>query len=109
MPLAIDKVSRGRRLVEIQELCGEGKDNRAFAARLNAAARELGLEEVWHHTRVSKVRTGTQDLSIEDSTVLARVDPKQRGWTWPAYGIVLRKNEDAWTVLARTAKRDRSA
>src|ERR1700745_713389 len=77
MTLAADRVSRGKRVQEIQEELKEG--NEAFADRLNRVANELGLDESWNATRVSKVRSGLQDLSIEDATVLARVDPQQRG------------------------------
>src|SRR4051812_31108881 len=104
-----DRISRGRRVQEIQFLCGygEGKlaDNRGFAAKLNEAARHLGLEEEWKPERLSKVRSGTQDLSVEDMTVLAYVDPERRGWTWIAYGLPVSKGEDAWVALARMAKK----
>lgn len=100
-----DRVSVGRRVQEIQELCGEKDDNVAFARRLNQAASELGFPEAWNPNRLAKVRTGTQGISIEDMTVVARVDPKQRGYTYVAFGIAVHKNEDAWTVLARMAKK----
>lgn len=107
MPYASDRVSRGKRVQEVQESIGD--DNNAFADRLNATSRELGLPETWHPVRLSKVRNGTQDLSIEDMTVIARLDPKQRGWTWISFGIAVSKGEDPWAVLARNAKRGKSA
>lgn len=94
---------------EIQALCGEENDNPAFMARLNAAAVEMGIQSHWAGSRLSKVRTGTQDLSIEDMTVVARIDPKQRGWTYVSYGIPLKRGEDAWAVLERIAKRPKTA
>jgi hypothetical protein len=107
MTLAADRVSRGKRVQAIQEELKEG--NEPFAERLNRAASELGLDASWNPTRVSKVRSGLQDLSIEDATVLARVDPQQRGWTWVSYDVAVKKGEDAWAVLARSAKKSRSA
>lgn len=102
--LSADRVSRGRRVQEIQALCGYEDDNIGFAKRLNEAAGELGLHSNWHPTRLSKVRNGTQDLPIEDMAVIAYLDPKQRGWTYVSFGLPLKKGEDAWDALAKTAK-----
>lgn len=102
--LPADRVSRGRRVLEIQNLCGYEDDNIGFARRLNEAAGELGLDPNWHATRLSKVRNGTQDLSIEDMAVLAYLDPQRRGWTFVSFGLPLKKGEDAWDALAKTAK-----
>lgn len=99
MPLDGDKAARGRRVQEIQA----STDAMDFCNQLNAAARELGFDASWSPSRLSKVRNGTQDLSIDDATVLARFDPKGRGWSWIAYGVAV-KGEDAWTVLARAKK-----
>ena len=105
-----DRVSRGLRVQEIQELAGMEDDNIAFAAELNRCARRLGIRESWHATRLSKVRGGTQGLSIEDMTVIALADPKRRGWTWVSFGLAVRAGEDAFEVLEReAAKRKRKA
>lgn len=104
-----DRVSVGRRVAEIQELCGDKDDNVSFAQRLNAAAHELGFAEAWNPNRLAKVRTGAQGIAVDDMTVVARLDPKQRGYTYVAFGIAVKKGEDAWAVLARMAKKDRSA
>lgn len=112
MVLAVDRVSRGRRVQEIQKACGfgEGKtaDNVGFTAELNRAARELGLEPNWTKERLSKVRNGVQDLSIEDATVIAYLDEERRGWTWPAFGVAQRHGEDAYAALARLAKKSKT-
>lgn len=100
-----DRVSVGRRVQEIQELCGDLDDNVAFAQRLNSAAGEMGFEQAWNPNRLAKVRTGAQGLGQEDVYVLARVDPKQRGPTYVTHGIAVSKGEDAWAVLARMAKK----
>lgn len=105
MEIANDRPSIARRFVEIQELAGMEGDNRAFADLLNGAAKELGLPAEWNPGRVSKLRGGMQGLSPEDNMVIARVDPKRRGYTWPAFGIPVAAGDDPWDVLARNAKR----
>ena len=101
MALEGDPISRGRRVQEIQGSAGA----MAFANRLNAIATELDFPAAWTPARLSKVRNGTQDLSIEDMTVIARADSQKRGWTWVSYGVALDPGEDAWAVLARMAKK----
>jgi hypothetical protein len=101
MALEGDRVSRGRRVQELQA----DEPAMEFCIRLNSIASELGLPAAWNPARLSKVRNGIQDLSMDDAAVLARADPQQRGWTWIAYGVAARKGEDAWAVLARTAKK----
>lgn len=105
MTLAGDRVSRGKRVQEIQ---GD-EPAMQFCNRLNAFAAELGFPAVWSPARLSKVRNGTQDLDADDMTVLSRSDPKGRGYTWIAYGITVAKGEDAWAVLARAARKGRAA
>lgn len=109
MVLASDRVSRGKRVQEIQRACGygEGKkaDNAGFTERLNSAARELGMDANWTKERLSKVRSGTQDLSIEDVTVIASLDKERRGEAWVAHGIAVAPGDDPFAVLARAAKK----
>lgn len=100
-----DRASVSQRFREIQELNEEGKDNVAFSNRLNDAAKELGFPPEWTSNKVSKVRGATLGIDVADMTVVARVDPKQRGYTYVAFGIPVTPGEDAWTVLARMAKK----
>lgn len=104
-----DRTAISRRFREIQKLVGEDDDNVAFADRLNAAARELGFEQNWTANKVSKVRGATLGTNTEDAYVLARIDPKQRGQTYVTHGIAVTKGEDAWTVLAKAAKKQTKA
>lgn len=103
--LLSDRVSRGKRVQEIQRDCGFDENNIGFARLLNESAERLGLEPAWHPTRLSKVRNGTQDLSVEDATVIAYVDPQQRGWTWISFGVAAGDGENPYDVLVRNAKK----
>ena len=109
MVLASDRVSRGRRVQAIQEACGFGTgksaDNVGFTQRLNEASRQAGFGEYWTKERLSKIRSGVQDLTIEDVTVLASLDPEQRGEPWVAHGVAVKKGEDPFAALARLAKK----
>lgn len=103
-----DRPAVARRFKEIQDLVGEGDDNVRFATRLNAAAKELGFAQSWTSNRVSKVRGATLGTDSEDAYVIARVDPKQRGPIYVTHGVAVPKGEDAWAVLARTAKKSKA-
>lgn len=114
MPYESDRASVSKRFREIQELCGHAKpgeqpDNAAFSDQLNAAAEELGFTPDWTSNQVSKVRGATLGIDTTGMTIVARVDPKQRGYTYVAFGIAVAKGEDPWTVLARTAKKAKRA
>lgn len=98
-----DRISRGRRVQEIQTDRGFEEDGAGFTVLLNRAAEDLQLSPIWTQSRLSKVRSGIQDLSIEDMTVIAYLDPKKRGWTWIAYGVAAAVGEDPYTVLSRGA------
>lgn len=104
-----DRASVSKRFREIQDLNGEGDDNVAFSSRLNAAAKELGFPPDWTSNKVSKVRGATLGIDVADMTVVARVDPEQRGYTYVAFGIAITKGEDAWKALARAAKKSKTA
>lgn len=112
MVLASDRVSRGMRVQEIQRACGYGEgpraDNAGFAERLNEAAVELGLDSDWTVSKLSKIRHGTQGMSIEDATVIAYLDGKQRGWTWVAFNVAVGIGEDPYATLAKQAKKKRA-
>lgn len=57
-----------------------------FAERLNAAARELGLEPDYTQLNVSQRETGRQYLDIEDYAVASHIDPQHRSIFWLAFG-----------------------
>lgn len=104
-----DRSAVATRFIEIQKLVGDEKDNVAFAARLNAAAKELGFEQDWTANRVSKVRNVLLGTDAEDAYVIARVDPKDRGPTYVTHGVAVDKGKSPWAVLAQLAKKAKSA
>jgi transcriptional regulator with XRE-family HTH domain len=57
-----------------------------FAAKLNAAALELGLEARYTQLNVSQRETDRLALDIEDYVILAHVDPHHRSILWLAFG-----------------------
>lgn len=94
---------RSQRAKEIRDSLGDRQED--FALRLTAAAKTLGLPLRYAPGDISKIENEYRRISIEDATVYAYVDPKKRGWTWVPYGVPLTKGEDAWSVLAKAAKR----
>jgi hypothetical protein len=86
-PPASDRVSRGLRVQRIQSAAvGPGDTNGPFVRLLSAAAERLRVPAKWDNTKLSKIRNGTQDLSLEDVACLEQVDPEHRGWFWIAFG-----------------------
>lgn len=81
----------------------------AFAERLQEAANTIGAETVWRANKVTNVELGIRKLSVDDALAYAHLDPKTRGWTWVLRGVPLANGEDAWTVLARHAKKEKRA
>lgn len=59
-----------------------------FAARLNAAANELGLSELATYSQlgVSQRETARLALDIEDYVIISHVDPHHRTILWLAFG-----------------------
>lgn len=73
--------AEGDRVRAVREAIGERQP--AFALRLTGQARKLGM--IWlryDNTIVSKLEQGTRDLSIDDTFVIAAIDPRQRGRQW---------------------------
>jgi hypothetical protein len=108
-----DRISRGIRVQEIQKARGYGEEpkpnNAGFVVILNQTSAALGIDSEWTVSKLSKIRHGTQGMSIEDMTVMARLDDRHRGWTWVAYGLGVKPGGDAFAALAKEAKRDRGA
>ena len=81
--------SRGERVQEIKEAIDarEGREITVdeMAAKLNAVARGLGLEERWSGPRFSKMVHG-QEPALEDAAILIATDPQRRGWDWLVFG-----------------------
>jgi hypothetical protein len=81
--------SRGERVQQIKDAV-EAKERREltveeFAARLNAKAKQLGLEERWSGPRFSKMVHG-QEPALEDAAVLLAIDPDGGTWEWLVFG-----------------------
>lgn len=99
----LDEATRGGRFAAIRaEL---GVSGIVYAERLNDAAEGMGLPRYWTGPKVTNTEKGKRDLSTEDALIVAKVDPRNRGWTWPMYGVPLKQGEDAYAVLARFAKK----
>lgn len=76
--------SVGDRVRAIREQFDEKQP--AFAARLTATAKRLGVPVRFDNTMVSKVELGRRELSIYEAAVLVAVDPQRRGWDWFVLG-----------------------
>jgi hypothetical protein len=74
----------GDRIREIRSQHDEKQP--AFAARLTAAARKLGVKANYDNTMVSKMETGRRDVTLDDVAVLASIDKLQRGKLWLGWG-----------------------
>ncbi len=83
--IAADRVSRGKRLKEIQGALG--LDGKGMVAALQAVTNRLGLSVKWYEKRLSTIVNGGQDLSLEDVAILEAIDPKKRSWHWVAFGV----------------------
>jgi transcriptional regulator with XRE-family HTH domain len=75
---------RAQRVRQIREAMGLTQPE--FAARLNAAAAELGLDPDYTQLNVSQRETDRLTLDIEDYLILTRVDPHRRPLVWLALG-----------------------
>jgi hypothetical protein len=79
-----DESTRGGRFLSIRRRLG--LTGEAFAGVLNDAAEQLGFDPYWTGPKITNTEKGKRDLSIEDVAIVARVDPKKRGWFWVAFG-----------------------
>lgn len=59
-----------------------------FAKRANAIAARHGLKSNYDTSHISKIETGIRAVSIEEIPVFAALDPKGRGESWLAWGVV---------------------
>lgn len=67
MPLTASKQERGRRVVDLQTaIFGEGDTNARTLAALRDVAARYGIPVNWDASRLSKIRSGIQNLSLED-------------------------------------------
>ncbi len=93
MTISADRVSRGLRVEEFQiRLLGEGDTNGPFLRLLIEAAKKFGIPVKWEASRLSKIRSGTQKLSLEDVATFVRI-AQMRGikgemadWHWFGFG-----------------------
>jgi len=86
--------AEGDRVRAVREAYGELQP--AFAARLNAAARHLGMNWLnYTNFIVSRLETGDRMMFLDDAVVIASVDPEQRGRVWVAW-------DDEREVIAQT-------
>lgn len=59
---------------------------REFADLLNAKAPELGLKGGYDSSAIARLEKNERRLHLDDITVIAAVDPKQRGREWLGWG-----------------------
>lgn len=94
MTLAASKVERGERVKTLQEaIFGEGDTNVAAIEALQSVADRYGIPAKWVPTRLSKIRHGTQDVSVTDLACfvyLARengIEGEYTDWFFLGFGI----------------------
>ena len=82
-PLGVN-AERAGRVREIRDALGMTQPE--FAERLNAAARELGIDVSYTQLGISQRETARLALDIEDYVTISHVDPHHRNILWLACG-----------------------
>lgn len=97
--LAIRRIQRGVRVRLIRKALEMGGE--AFAQELERLSASLGVPVNYDAAKLSKIERGGRDLTAEEATIIASIDPEDRGAGWLIFGDVARKmGQRGWKQVA---------
>jgi len=77
-------VERGERITLVRVAMGVNGD--AFALVLEERLAAYGFPRHYDKAKISRIESGTRDLTCEEAAVIAGLDPERRGLLWLIFG-----------------------
>lgn len=94
--------AEGDRVREVREATGRRQID--FAVLLVAEAQRQGMSWLnYDNSIVSKLENATRQMSLDDVTVIAAIDPERRGKLWLSWG----EERDSLAGISRKPKKTR--